>query len=377
MWRRPAVLVLAVCACATHDAPDTGADAGTEARTADAALDAPDSASSDAPRDVSDAAAADGFVRVTGSFPATSRLEIADPELVASTTFPMEPCPDRTGCRRIVQTWSSPCTGPPGPCSPFAGDEASGHHDGTIGTVIISRQLNFTDIELWAVDDSDHARAGFRSRSPNDSTPPYSSLGAGGTSADSIALSIYSIDASGVAQDFVVVAAYASPLSFVDLGEVSGTTANPNDEVQRMRFDGASVAAEMSSLVVIRIPLDHSAPAVVTGGEGTLGAIAGNTIFFDRYTGGPESIEVARPGAAPEPLITGPQMNQLRLATDGVAMAWLGADDDGHGLWTNFEVWASPYAEHAADLTPRLLDRPPTDPSITASRRRFGSASAM
>ena len=88
MWRRPAVLVLAVCACATHDAPDAGPDTAVDARPLQDTLDVAESSSDTRGAvDALDAAGADGFVRVSGSFPPTTRLEIADPDLLAVCSY--------------------------------------------------------------------------------------------------------------------------------------------------------------------------------------------------------------------------------------------------------------------------------------------------
>ena len=165
--RRQLVLAVAVvCACGTRDAPPDAADAAADARPGDGGRDAPMGGDSGV-HDANDAGDGAGWISVSGSFPAEAQLEITDADLVARTVFPAEVCPDRPGCRRIVQTWpSGVCTGGPGmpaPCSPFVTDDAHGAHDGTLGTVLIRRMSTLAREELWAVDDMGRARAGFRS----------------------------------------------------------------------------------------------------------------------------------------------------------------------------------------------------------------------
>lgn len=351
MWRRAGVIALVACACETHDAPrevgvDASSDAGVDARH-DSGRDA---WARDVGADAADAAVPEGWVLVTGSFPPSAALAFADATLVASTTFPIEPCPDRAGCRRIVQTWpSGMCTGTPLPCSPFAGGEANGEHDGAAGTVLLSRHMSFDAVELWAVDDGGHARSGFRSavaRAPL--------MGSGDVHAGSIPLTVYAED---VFQAFLLVVPFETPFSFLDLGEVNHYTPGL-DIMQRYQLGDGAVAGEMTSLVVQRIPLDGRPAAVVTGGEGTLGAIVGDTIFFDTLRGDTNDVRVARVGEPAEVLISGPQANSYRIATDGADLVWLAWDVDGTGAPIGDTVWSAPYVEHAGDLVPRRIGSP-------------------
>lgn len=342
-----------VCACGAHDGPmDAGVDAADDALSLDVGRDTGAQIDGDsADGDAADASVADGWVSVTGSFPATARLHVADPGLVDATIFPIEPCPGRAGCRRIVQTWpSGPCVGRPLPCSPFVAAYQHGHHDGTTGTVFFALQSSPDQLEFWAVDDRGRARAGFR-------TGTYPALGDADVNADSIAFSVGSYEAA--IEDFVLVAPYASPLSFTDLGDVNDVTPGTGDSLQRLQLGEGAIAGEMNSLVVARIPTDGSMPFVASGGEGTLGAIAGQTIFHDTYRSSEAHVYVARPGEPSEQLITGTRANSDRIATDGTDLVWLEFDrDDASGNWIDFEVWTSPYAERSVDLVPRRLDSP-------------------
>lgn len=349
MWRRALVLGLVGCACATHDAADVGTDAATDAVVVDVGRDTarPD-VGSDAWVDVPP-----GWVLVHGSFPDAAELAFADADLVAATSFPMETCPDRAGCRRIVQTWPSGfCSGAPAPCSAFSAGAANGEHDGSMGTVVVGRQTSRDHIEVWAVRDDGTALAGFRS-----AVAPAPELAVGDVHAGAAVLSVYAGRVADDYENFALVVPLATPLSFVDVGEVNHYTA-ALDSMQRFQLGDGAIAAEMTSLVVQRIPLDGSPPAVVTAGEGTLGSIVGQTIVFDRFTAPPGDVRISRPGSPSEVLISGPQTNATRVATDGHDLVWLEYDYDDAGVGTNLGVWAAPYVEHAVDLVPRRIDMP-------------------
>ena len=353
MLRRAVVMVLVAAACTTHDGPDASTDAA-DAVSLDSGRDASD-AGHDAPPDSPDTAPPDGWIRITGSFPDDALLAVASPALVAATHFPIEACPDRPGCRRIVQTWpSGDCTAGPAPCGAFSAGEANGNHDGTTGLVIVGRQSSRDVADVWVVDDQGNAHAGFFGGTHIG--PVFAVVDVDATS---VLLTVGSEGIGGELQTFAMVAPLASPLAFSDLGEVGHITAGA-DVVQRWQLGASAIAAETTGLVVMRIPRDGSAGSVVTDGEGTLGAIVDDTIVFDRFDTPPGDIRVSRNGGASEVLITGPQTNATRVATDGHDLVWLEYDYDGSGRATNDAIWTAPYVEHSSSLAGRRIETPPT-----------------
>ena len=349
--RGAVVIVLVAAACSTHDGPDASTDAADGARL-DSGRDATD-AGHDAPPDSPDTAPPDGWIRVTGSFPERALVAVASPTLVASTHFVIETCPDRAGCRRIVQTWpSGECTAGGASCGAFSAGEANGNHDGTTGLVILGRQSSRDIRENWVVDDQGNARAGFLG-----GTYPAPAFGAVDVDATSVLLSVYVGAVGADFETFAMLAPIDSPLTFADLGEVNHITAGA-DVVQRWQLGASAIAAETTGLVVMRIPRDGSAGSIVTDGEGTLGAIVDDTIVFDRFDSPPGDIRISRHGGPSEVLIAGPQTNATRVATDGHDLVWLEYDYNSSGMAEHTTARTAPYVEHASDVVGRVIDTP-------------------
>jgi hypothetical protein len=352
MLRRAAVILLVAAACTTHDGPDASTDAADGASFDSSTHRDASDAGHDAPPDSPDTAPPDGWIRISGSFPERALVAVASPALVAATHFPVETCPDRSGCRRIVQTWpSGDCTAGPAPCGAFSAGEANGNHDGTTGLVILGRQSSQDVRENWVVDDQGNARAGFLG-----GTYPAPAFGAVDVDATSVLLSVYAGAVGADFETFAMLAPIDSPLTFTDLGEVNHITAGA-DVVQRWQLGSSAIAAETTGLVVMRIPRNGSAGSVVTDGEGTLGTIVGSTILFVtlRIT---NDIRVARTGSPAEVLIDGPQSHAYRVATDGLDLVWLEWDVDGSGMATHTTAWTASYAEEAAAIAGRVIDTP-------------------
>ena len=318
---------------------DSGADVGADAPAADA-LDA--DASSDAPAarwDTGPGALA--WSPVPGA--PTGFLEMATPALVAATTWAIEPCPDRAGCRRVLA--------PPGSTKFFV-ERGHGAHDGARGLVAIVHASDTISTDEWIVDDHGRSVSGFRGPQVRPEGEPCWQ-GEYDVSATSFALSVAGPDPSPtVTQELFRSPLGSVPTRVTDLDAPSGGTAF----AQEIRVDTGRVAAWMSSQVVQAVEVDGSISTIADiGSSCNVLDVVGDAIFVLCAPRLP-TVYAQLPGGPLEVLLD-PTIGNNGLDSDGTTMAWLRYRlVDGGGT---VELWTSPHAVHAADVHERLVAHVP------------------
>jgi len=334
-----AVLVAALataCTCAGSESGDAGVDAGSDA--------GPEDLGSDSPRDTGlvdsgiDAWALDGGWSPVPGAP-TGCLEIASPELVAATTWAIERCPDRAGCRRIPA---------PAGSTTFFVERAHGAQDGARGLVAIVHSSDEISTEEWIVDDQGRTISGFRGPQIRPEGEPCWQ-GEYDVSATSFALLTAGPDPSPTVTQGLFRGAIGSvPGRVTDLDAPSGGRAF----AQEIRIDTGRVGAWMSSQVVQAVEVDGSISTIADiGASCSLLDVVGDAIFVLCAPRLP-TVYAQLPGGPLEVLLD-PTIGNNGLDSDGTTMAWLRYRlVDGGGT---VELWTSPHAVHAADVQERMV----------------------
>lgn len=353
-------LVSLASACSGPSPEDAGTDVGVDAGH-DAGHDGGRDAGIDAGRD---AAFADGGWIALGDVPHSElcHLYIATPDHVAATAWPIEPCPDRGGCRRIVSPGGPPRT------NPFRVERGHGVNDGSRGLFVVFGDTDgYTD--EWVVDDSGHAVVGLRTTAL--------------TSGDSCTHVMYDVSTSHYGFVLLRLVQPDDISNYLYRGELGATPDLVVDmrgpfahgSTQELRLDGLRSAAWMSFQVVQAVEADGSLSAITPGSGGgcEVADVVGDAIFAECVA--PTNVFVQLPGGPLTPMF-GSGLN-FGLDSDGTDMVWLRYVPADGG--TQAQVWAAPHTTDPAALRERHIADVPTStgPDPQDLRVGFGYAAVL
>ncbi len=357
----PLLAILAL-GCAGPGSPDVGIDAG-----ADSGADAGRDGGRDGGRDAGHDADLDAgllWMPLSG-VPSGCELAMASPAYVAARAWTLEPCDDRSGCRRIVAP--PPVAGQ----NPFRVESGHGVHDGSRGLMAI-----FSDDDVhreeWIIDDSGQALAGFRTAAVSAGITESCFQSDFDVSAREFAFDLsHTVAPDGIANYLYRGALGAPPTLVGDL-----RAAFTGGWEQEIRVDGPRAAAWMSFQVVLAAELDGTIAAITpnTGGGCEIADVVGDAVFVECVT--PTNIEVQLPGGPLTPLFS--HGVNYGLDSDGHDMVWgrFALLDDGG---VHSELWTAPHTTDPSALVERLLATvPPSDnPEPTDIRVGFGYAALL
>ncbi len=340
--------------CSGTVADDAGVDAGV-----DAGRDGGQDAGPDAGRD---AGIDGGWISLAVPDPTRCELSMATAERVAATSWPIEPCPDRTGCRRIVTP------GGPVGTNPFRIERGHGAHDGTRGLFTVLGEFS-GNRDVFVVDDGGHALAGFRTRA----------LTPGGTctqtehdvSATHLAFVLLrTIEPDGIAEFFYRGELVAVPSYVADLRAPFAHGGS-----QELRLDGVRTAAWMSFQSVVAVEADgtESVIAPALGGGCEVADVVADAVFVECSL--PTNVHVQLPGGPLRALFASGV--NFGLDSDGTDMAWIRFEPLDGGFQP--QVWASPHASDPGAVVERHVADVPggTNPQPTDLRVGFGYAALL
>lgn len=364
-----AALMIAIAGCVCGGggpAPDSGRDSGDDTGT-----DGGRDAGRDSGRDVgSDARVPDGGWSPLPDVPTGCELLAASPDLIAATTWPVEMCPDRPGCRRIAPIGDAP----PGAVS-FRVERGHGIHDGSRGVVAILGDTRPTWRDEWIVDDRGRTLAGFRTRMPV-------------TTGDQCFQTKYDVSSAEFA--FVLTQGVAGEVrDMLWRGALGAWPTHVADLVepfvdtgwsQEIRLDGLRTASWLSTQRVQAVEEDGTVSVIAGTAPGCSAAIADvvdDTIFVECFGTSVSSIYTQQPGGALEALFADTSVLASGLDSDGTDMVWFVYSRVGSEYMT--ELWTSPHAVHSADVRARrVANVPPIPMSYPLDLRvGFGHAASL
>lgn len=332
------LLVLGSVSCSG----DSPADAGTDARAVDAGTDA---GARDAGTDAGDDAGPPGPWTQVPGLPDGCVIETTtDGSLMGN--FRRESCPGGAGCEQLVPEWGAGLIN-------FRVD--GGYDDGSEAVFFFRRDTPPSYQEIWLAATDGSAVLGVRSY-----------RGAG------VCRSAYF-----TAQDrrfaFVGVEPYDGGLLYSwvfagewdgdtigvrNLGRLSDTLPVTTSNFHRVRVGANRIAVESAAWhSILDVTWDGVATLVgdpTDGGETYVSSIVGDTVLYDVY-GFPPHVRAATAGAHGEVLIAPAGAGANAAVTDGTDLAWIQSYAAPTGEVERLELWASPWAARAGDLSPRKV----------------------
>jgi len=258
--------------------------------------------------------------------------------------FREEPCPDRSGCRRLVPQW---------PWGPVTFRVDGGHGFGSSPSFHFIRFGPGGHWEWWVAAGSGDPRLGFRGHF--DVCRP----GRGDVSRDRFSIIVTEADGDFVNSWLLAGRLPGAELSIQNLGRLSDLIPRSSSlAVSRVGDEWIGVQSRPSHRIVAAPWVGD--PTVVAGevepGQTYLSASIGDSLFYDVY-GDPHGVRVSTNGEPGVDLIVPDDGSEpVRILTDGTDMAWIqGRDRVAAGDFGRLELWTSPHASRAEDVEPRFV----------------------
>jgi len=346
------VLALAAGLAAQCNCPGPGKlppwDGGTDGVPADAGRDAP--AARDAGRDAGPVT----WIALPGLSERCGMMAVEPAAVHPPLSF--EPCPDRPACRQLVADWEPNDNG-----YRVSASSLSGYHDGERGHFVMGRPDPMSEVRHWSIVATDGGEIILVVRMPNLDT-----VGSGCLFAETVigeghyAMRVLMPDRS----ERIFGGELTAPAA--TLREVAryDPRAYGDGWISYLRVGAEQMAFNTTSYRGYRVGWDGSIRRIDRA-DGTWvdtnhPSVAGSAIVFDDEQAR-NHILVSEAGGPPVDLVPPPAPGaepSVHYRTDGRTLAWLtGFDRIGGGpfYYERVELWASPFAARAEELSPVRL----------------------